>query len=216
MTDIKMRFDPKVAKEVGTDAAIILSNIQFWCAKNKANQRHFYEGRYWTYNSAKSFAVLFDYLSTKQIRYCLKKLEEKGYIFTGNFNSSKYDRTMWYSCNIEVTNLSNGSYKSVTPIPDIKPDNKPNNKTNDRKVESFEKFWNIYGKKIGKKQALNQWEKLKDEDIKTIFSKLASWLKANPEEKYRPHPMRWIRDRRWDDETTIYDKNTKSKGINYL
>lgn len=94
---VKMSFDPSVAKNVGTDAAIILSNIEYWCKLNKSKNINYEDGKYWTYNSAKSFSMQFDYLSIPQIERCLKKLEEAEYIITGNFNKSKYDRTKWYS-----------------------------------------------------------------------------------------------------------------------
>lgn len=50
-------FNPLLAKEVGIECAILLYNIEFWIEKNKANNKHFYEGRYWTYNSTKAFDV---------------------------------------------------------------------------------------------------------------------------------------------------------------
>ena len=44
-------FDTKEAMEHGVNEAIIIANIRFWVQKNKANDKHFYEGRTWTYNS---------------------------------------------------------------------------------------------------------------------------------------------------------------------
>ena len=88
-----------------------------------------------------------------------------------------------------------------------------NNKKTSKKGESFEQFWNTYGKKVDKKKAREQWMKLSEDDIKQLFAKLEGWLKNHSEVKYRPHPMRWIRDRRWEDE--IEQSNT-SKGIKYL
>lgn len=139
-THIKMSFDPRVAKELNTDCAIILSNIQFWIAKNQANNKNFHEGKFWTYNSTKAFSELFPYLTERQIKYCLDKLIEFDYLETGNFNASKYDQTRWFSlgtkfegsilqfCQMENEILSNGTTESVKPIPDSKPDSKPNKK----------------------------------------------------------------------------------------
>lgn len=123
-----MQFDPEVAKDVGTDAAIILSNIQFWVAKNRANNKNLYEGRYWTYNSVAAFNKQFDYLTPSKIRTCLSKLEEKGYIVTGEFNTNKYDRSKWYSSQLDLLELTNGLVETDKPIPYSKPDNiKQNN-----------------------------------------------------------------------------------------
>lgn len=94
---IVKEFDTEVAKKVGTDAAIILSNIEFWQANNELNQRNFKNGRYWTYNSVKAFSRHFEYLTLKQIRLCLDKLEKSTLIISGNFNDKDYDLTKWYS-----------------------------------------------------------------------------------------------------------------------
>ena len=88
MSMIAKTFDDEVAKKVGTDAAIILANIQFWVAKNQANEKHFHDGKYWTYNSVNAYVQLFSYLSKKQIQTCLDKLEKNGYIVCGNYNHS--------------------------------------------------------------------------------------------------------------------------------
>ena len=90
-------FDTDVAKEFGIEESIILQNMLFWTEKNIANQRHFYEGRYWTYNSVRAFSELFPYMTDSKIRRTLKRLEEAGMIITGRFNKVNYDRTLWYS-----------------------------------------------------------------------------------------------------------------------
>lgn len=140
MSDIKMSFNKDVAKDVGTDAAIILSNIQYWCKKNEANDKHFHDGRYWTYNSVRAFNKLFYYLTPRQISHCLDKLKKKGYIITGNYNDVAYDRTIWYSCKMHSTNLLNGINKNVKPIPNEKPNSKTHiKKTKGKKDEDTSK-----------------------------------------------------------------------------
>lgn len=90
-------FDPQVAKEYGVNAAIIFQNLAYWIEHNRANEANFHDGRYWTYNSVRAFAELFPYLTDKQVRGALKKLEEGGMILVGNYNKSAYDRTRWYA-----------------------------------------------------------------------------------------------------------------------
>lgn len=90
-------FDIKIAKEYGIEEAIILKNIYFWVQKNTANEKHFYDGKYWTYNSKKAFAELFPYMTENKIRYALDNLKKNGLIETGNYNESSYDRTLWYT-----------------------------------------------------------------------------------------------------------------------
>jgi len=121
-------FDADIAKKVGVNAAVIFHNILFWCEKNKANEIHFYDGRYWTYNSIKAWRELFPYMTEKQIRIALNKLKKNGYIVTGNYNKSAYDRTTWYSITgqMDLPQRANGSVQKGKPIPDNKPYNKPN------------------------------------------------------------------------------------------
>lgn len=90
-------FDVELAKEYGILEAILIQNIYFWIEKNKANKKHFYEDRYWTYNSRKAFSEMFPYASEKQIRRALEKLENLNILITGNYNKQWSDRTLWYS-----------------------------------------------------------------------------------------------------------------------
>lgn len=154
-----MNFDPEVAKEVGTDAAIIFENICFWVWSNKTKQEgrddqpSFNEGRWWTYNSANAFAEQFTWLSPKQIWRNLKKLEEKGYIVVGNFNKVKYDRTKWYSVDgkyigierkIEIPKTENRNSTSDQPIPNDNTNYKrERRKLSLSEIESLLKRYNI-------------------------------------------------------------------------
>ena len=128
------QFDISVAEKYGVEVAIMAQHFQFWIVRNKANKRHQYEGRTWTYNSARAFAELFPYWSAPQIRRILQKMVDAGIIVTGNYNPSGHDRTLWYAFSdesiwlnreIHLTKSENGSNEIVTPIPDIIPDNIP-------------------------------------------------------------------------------------------
>ena len=138
-------FNVEVAEKLGVIPAVILNNIYFWIKFNEANEKHFHDGCYWTFNSKKSFKELFPYLTERQISYSLQKLIDSGYIKTANYNELKYDRTLWYAltengysilqnCQMESTNLSNRLDTIVQPIPDIKPNNKPDINTNKKKL----------------------------------------------------------------------------------
>jgi hypothetical protein len=105
---VKMTFDVKVAKEVGTDAAIMLSNIQYWVFKNAANDKNFHDGKYWTYNSVRAWTDIFEWLSYKQVRTCLDKLVKGGYLIEGEYSTDNRDRTKWYSPIGDYCNLPNG------------------------------------------------------------------------------------------------------------
>ena len=138
-------FDIEIAKELGIEEAILLKNIYFWIQKNEANNKHFADGYYWTYNSVKAFNELFPYLTEKRIRSALQNLEEKGYIITGNYNKSAYDRTKWYAITaegkslllkgqMEITKKENENNQNGRPIPDINTNNKKSDKESAYKI----------------------------------------------------------------------------------
>lgn len=143
-----MQFDPQIAKDIGVEEAIMYSNIEFWVEHNKANGRNEHDGYFWTYNSMSAYAELFPFWTLDQIRRILSKLEQNGYIKTGNYNEHQYDRTKWYTSiwgfpQMEMCEQPNGNVQTPKPIPDIKPDIKPdkfhNATTSVAEEYSFEK-----------------------------------------------------------------------------
>lgn len=117
-------FNIEDAKTYGVNCAVILENIRFWVAKNKANDKHNYDGKYWTYNSIPAFQELFPYLSYDQIRRALEKLVDAGVIEKGNYNENPYDKTAWYTTAISISqerhtdkaNLPHGVVNDATSI----------------------------------------------------------------------------------------------------
>jgi len=126
-----MTFEPEIAKLVGTDAAIILSNIDYWVDFNRSNKVNFHDGQYWTFNSIKAFTEQFTWLTESQIKTCLINLHKAKLILVSSHNKKGYDRTKWYSIPIESTisekpqmeerELANGTDRNRQPIPDNKP-----------------------------------------------------------------------------------------------
>lgn len=157
-------FRIDLAERFGILEAIILSNLQFWLAKNAANGTNFFDGSYWTFNSVKAFSTLFPYASAKQIRTALKHLVDEGILKTGNYNKSSYDRTLWYAFTdkglsilpigqMEFPEKENRNSEKGEPIPYNKPDEKPDKKQKERKKEV-----NSYDEVIK--------EKIEDEEVK--------------------------------------------------
>ena len=150
-------FDKDIAVAYGLPEAIILNHMQFWIEKNKANEKNFHDGSYWTYNSTKAYAEMFPYLSQRQIQNALKHLRDEGILKTGNYNEVAYDRTLWYAFTekgecimqkreMDYVKKGNGLCKNVEPIPvnkpsnintDIKTDKKNNKKGFDLVVNEY-------------------------------------------------------------------------------
>lgn len=104
---VKMTFDMGVAKDVGSDAAIMFSNIQYWVYRNAANNKNLHDSKYWTYNSVSAWTEIFEWLSIRQIRTCLSKLVEGGYLIEGEYNKDSRDRTKWYTPTAQFCKLPN-------------------------------------------------------------------------------------------------------------
>lgn len=136
-------FDVGIAEMYGVHTAVIFQNLLFWIKKNEANEVHFHDGYYWTYNSKKALNKLFPYMTERQIEYAIQKLVDDDCLIVGNYNQSKYDRTLWYAitekgfmmahecenglkplkssssqnCEMESTKLLNASHKIVESNP---------------------------------------------------------------------------------------------------
>lgn len=109
-------LDINIAQLVGTNAALILENLAYWCEHNAANNANLHDGHYWTYNSTKAFAELFPYMTVNVIRTALKKLKDADLILTGNYNKSAYDRTMWYTLTEKAETILGVTTHSDDPI----------------------------------------------------------------------------------------------------
>lgn len=76
---------------------------------------------------------------------------------------------------------------------------------------AFEDFWIAYDKKVDKKQTLAVWNKLSAEDRILAVEGMDNH-KSGRERKYWKDPIRYLRDRRWEDETQM--KTIKQTPIN--
>ena len=102
-------FNVEVATKYGMLEAVLLENINFWVAKNKANEKNFYDGFYWTYNSITALSKLFPYASRATIFRALHNLEDAGLILADNYNKDESDKTKWYTLTKKGELLLNGT-----------------------------------------------------------------------------------------------------------
>lgn len=107
-----------VALRYGLEEAIFLDSLMFWYKANKANQRNFREGRWWTFNSISAFVELFPWWSGKQIRRIVASCKDKGALLSENFNNNQRDRTLWYTPSDELLALYGLSQNGNCICPD--------------------------------------------------------------------------------------------------
>lgn len=88
------------------------------------------------------------------------------------------------------------------------------NHINTTQPEGFDLFWNSYDKKVGKPNAIKQWQKIKPdaELIITIVHKAKADKVAKPDNKYRKDPERWLKGQHWLDEV-IVEQAVKAKEL---
>ena len=256
-------FNVDLATKYGMVEAILLNHICFWIAKNKANNVHAHDGRYWTYTTVKALSELYPYLTANQVRRALEKLKDKGLIIDGEYNAKPFDRTKWYSLSdagmaevgvdfhateaennttpndeednsncsksqMELANLPNGVGENARPIPyiktyidkDISIDRESsNNKCSDEDakcslskaelkhidmVAGFDRFWNIYPRKVQRPLAWIAWQGLKIDTAlyESIYSAVEKYKKTKQwkDKNYIPYPATFLQDQRWLDE----------------
>ena len=74
---IERYYKVPIAKKYGIGEAIFIHNLAFWIKKNQANNRHYYRGYFWIYNSYRAFAKQFEEFSKSQIETIIKNLINK-------------------------------------------------------------------------------------------------------------------------------------------
>tara|TARA_R110002050_G_scaffold280033_1_gene426855 strand:+ start:332 stop:1054 length:723 start_codon:yes stop_codon:yes gene_type:complete len=189
-------FNVDIATRLNSvEKAVLIENIAFWIIRNKANNKNFYDGEYWTYNSATAFSELFPYFKPSKIYKLLKSLESDGILKSGNYNKVAYDRTKWYTITdksitkiykIHFTNQQNGINQTVTPIPDI------NTNINTSIIKKEERF-NFRKELLDfgfDENLINDWldirKKKKGSNSKSAFNIFVNRVKKS---KYKPNQI---------------------------
>lgn len=89
----------------GLEESVFLDSIIFWWRTNRGENKNFYDGRWWTYNSIKTYSEIFPWWTVSQIRRIAASCIKKGALLSANYNEDQRDRTMWYSPSDELLEL---------------------------------------------------------------------------------------------------------------
>ena len=92
-------FSVDIANKIGIFPAVVFEHLRFLCAKNAADGRFYFDGRYWDHSSPRAMAKLYPYASEKTIRRAVDKLISSGLVVKGIFNPDPFDRSIWLSVN---------------------------------------------------------------------------------------------------------------------
>ncbi len=96
-SNLEHEFSEGMAIKYDVKAAIVIQHFQDCIYKNKNNDDHFYQGRYWKRYSLEELVTIYPYWTKSIIRGIIKSLRSKNVIITGNFNKNRHDRTTWYA-----------------------------------------------------------------------------------------------------------------------
>jgi len=186
------QFSTDAAKKVGVNAAIIFGHLIF-LHKANLNRQDSWDGfRYWIKKTARAFEAMYPYLSQKEIRGALDRLQKEGYILSvAGLSENKFDRAKSFSieqsgfdlyeieenerhvfaCDKRANGRTQKGKCHVDKRANANSYNpyKENNIDENANEYSFEEFWDDYGFKVGsKKNALRGFKKLSSLDRQQI------------------------------------------------
>ena len=82
---------------------------------------------------------------------------------------------------------------------------------------SFEDFWNLYNKKVGKTKCADKWEKISKSDKELIMKNLPDYLSSIQDKQYQKHPLTYLNNESWLDEVITRQPNQLAiKGNNHV
>ena len=148
-----------------------------------------------------------------------KSLQDKGYVLScRNIDVSSGKMMGWNHIVYDSPQLNEVVKKPTSSFPDVGENQEsvkpPLYKERDSNKEKYNKyifsdFWNSYDKKVDKKQTEAVWNKMSNDDqIKAVEG--MNNHKLGRERKYWKDPIRYLRDRRWEDEP-LEQKQTKTQ-----
>ena len=72
--------------------------------------------------------------------------------------------------------------------------------TLDEDNSSFDRFWNLYDKKVGRAKCEKLFHNLSGNDRNKIFENLPAYIQATPDKQFRKNPEAYLNNRTWEDE----------------
>ncbi len=141
-------------------------------------------------------------LSVQQIRTSLDHLKSTNEITIKTTNKySLISINKWERYQI-TTNKSTNEQPTTNHQPTTNKNVK--NEKNKKGSISFNRFWDVYPRKVAKQKALASWNKINpnSELLEIILGSIKSNIKSGQwnDLKFIPHPTTWLNGARWEDE----------------
>ncbi|HSH25026.1 MAG TPA: hypothetical protein VLA13_05760 [Massilibacterium sp.] len=200
------KFDVEDAKKYGVEKAILLEHLKFHQEANHGNDDMIIDGKVHAFIKPKTIKEMYPYMNYASVRRWLKELEEDGVIESckpkarGGYHL-KYYHVKGYKIPNDQNDQSNvQSNQSLNDQNDQSSNTTNVKRPNDKYTDDFEKFWDLYDKKKGKRKAWQKWKKLSESDIQQIFENVPTFLTHFSSKQYVPYPRKYLHNRYWEDE----------------
>lgn len=120
--------------------------------------------------------------------------------------------------NYKVTSNEQPSNNQVTTNEQQSNTNKNVNNVKNVKNKdiSFDTFWAVYDKKVGKPKCEKKWCKLNGEIQKKILVHVEQYKLAQPDRQFRKNPETYLNNESWDDEIIGKTKSTNNYYLDQL
>tara|TARA_Y100000114_G_scaffold119266_1_gene113902 strand:+ start:328 stop:942 length:615 start_codon:yes stop_codon:yes gene_type:complete len=151
-------------------------------------------------------------ITDRQVRRCLKWLEENNFL---NIERTE-GKSNRYHLVIVSTDMGVQPLRTQTSN-NTKDDSKNiiRSKEKEKDLESFEKFWKYYPRKVSKKKAREVFLKI-DRSLHHLIIKRAGvfqWTSKDTELRFIPHASTWLNQERWED---VDMKKIKKPSLNNI
>lgn len=167
-------------------------------------------------NDCIKFGLFNDNIYKKYSILTSKRIQENYIEATSRRKSIEIDVTiLLIDVDILPDNINIGTQKKRKEIKgeEIKEDNKL----------SFDTFWDLYDKKVGKKdKIIKKWDSLKIEVQQRILDHVKKYKVSQPDKAFRKNPETYFNNESWNDEIILnnsYNKNnnyTPQKSPNFI
>ena len=76
---------------------------------------------------------------------------------------------------------------------------------------TFDEFWELYDKKVGKAKLIKKWSKISEQDRAKIKTHVEAYKLSRPDKQYRKDPETYLNNKSWNDEIIDNNGNTRFK-----
>jgi len=161
-------------------------------------------------------------LSTRQIQRITEQLVDYGLV--SRERRKRPDGTLGtytYTLNIHRTPMSGptGHPRPVVHRTPVSAHNRHNRTVIEPTHDHFDRFWQLYPRKIAKQKCARWWQRNTDMVSPVILTGIQRWAdywqQSNTETRYIPHPYTWLTQERWYDDPppVTISRGTLTSGI---